>query len=580
MRQIYQKATTVIVWLGDEDDTTALALATMWNIFESCCLYRYGHASREQWLMNVENDEEYWQSLRVDIVKQVLPEWPEDPKTCTTALQTFFQRPWFSRVWVIQEVQGGSHILLQVGGTTVTWNMVASTAAWIVYGPELVTRLNEPYKFGGFLHTDLMQQKPFSTKDDVPFLEVLDRCRGFKCTIDKDRIFALLQHTAARIFPTGNELGSERKVLHPLCIDTDQHATHFGLKVNYNTTLFEVYRQIVLGSISEGHSLQVLSHAIEDAKYREGYPTWMPLWHATGSHFTGPRRTFLYDASREYEPQLRTFTNPMLLSLGGVIVGTVTRTSTNIILSGSKVPQAEGVNHGTTLTEIQEISRLLVRDCWQPEHNWLQEAVYRTCSRAATHFEDFCAFITERLQKRPGPTLLSLHGKWCDICMARHVASPASGFDEVLEILHCESCFDFDMCINCHKSGQTCPGHHELSPRPIPSMICLLDEQTQSILDAQKGKGNPERFDLGVRQSFDGKCFLESNNALLGVGPDITRAGDLVVVFFGGRVPFILRQHEDCYALLGECYMHGIMDGEAIDGWLEGRLRENTFVLV
>jgi hypothetical protein len=25
--------------------------------------------------------------------------------------------------------------------------------------------------------------------------------------------------------------------------------------------------------------------------------------------------------------------------------------------------------------------------------------------------------------------------------------------------------------------------------------------------------------------------------------------------------------------------MHGIMGGEAIDGWLEGRLRENTFVL-
>ena len=87
---------------------------------------------------------------------------------------------------MIQEVQGSSHILLQVGGSTVIWNMVASAAAWIVYAPESVTHLNEPYKFGGFLHTDLMQQRPFTTKDDVPFLEVLDRCRSFKCTIDKD----------------------------------------------------------------------------------------------------------------------------------------------------------------------------------------------------------------------------------------------------------------------------------------------------------------------------------------------------------------------------------------------------------
>jgi hypothetical protein len=102
------------------------------------------------------------------------------------------------------------------------------------------------------------------------------------------------------------------------------------------------------------------------------------------------------------------------------------------------------------------------------------------------------------------------------------------------------------------------------------------------MLEAEKGKGNSERFDLGVRQSFDGKYSPELNNALLGVAPDTTRAGDLFVVFFGGRVPFILSQHEDCYSLFGECYIHGTMDGEAIDGWLEGRLREKkkTFVLV
>lgn len=530
--------------------------------------------------MNLENDEEYWQSLRADIVKKVSPQWPDDPKTCANALQIFFQRPWFSRVWVIQEVQGCPHIIMQVGGTTVAWNIVALAATWVVYASSSVTHLNEPYKFGGFLHTDLMRRRPFTTKDDVPFLEVLDRCRAFKCTIDKDRIFALLQHPAARLLPAKNEQESATKVLHPLRIDVDQDASHFDLKVDYNMTLFDIYRQIVLGSISEGRSLQVLSHATEDSKYRENYPTWMPVWHAKGdSRHTGPRRTFLYNASREYEPQLRTFTNPILLGLGGLVAETVTQTSTNIILSDRKVLQVEGISHGTTLVEMREISRLVLRDCWQPEDNWLQEAVCRTSSQPATYFEDFCAFVTERLQKTPGPTLLSLHGKWCNICMARHVASPASGFDEIIEILHCEICFDFDMCIDCRRSGHTCPGQHELYSRPIPSMICHLDEQTRSMLDEHKGKGNSKRFDSGVKQSFDGKCFVKLGNGLLGVGPDTTRAGDLVVVFFGGRVPFILRQHGSYYVLLGECYIHGIMDGEAIDCWREGRLGEKAFVL-
>lgn len=112
MREIYQKATQVIVWLGDEDDTTSLALATMQGIFESCCSHRFGHARRDQWLTNVQNDEGYWQSLKTDIVRKFSPHWPDDAKTCTNALQRFFQRPWFSRVWVIQEVRGLVRLLL------------------------------------------------------------------------------------------------------------------------------------------------------------------------------------------------------------------------------------------------------------------------------------------------------------------------------------------------------------------------------------------------------------------------------------------------------------------------------------
>jgi hypothetical protein len=569
----------VIVWLGDEDDTTGLALATMRNIFESCCSHRYGHARRDQWLMNIENDEGYWQSLKADIVGKVSPEWPEDPRTCTRALQKFFQRPWFSRVWVIQEVRGCPDILMQVGKTTVSWSIVATVASWVFYGPPSATQLTEPYKFGGFLHTVLMQQRPFTTKDDVPFLEILDHCRGFKCTIDKDRIFALLQHTAARLLPARNEMEGEIKVLHPLHIDIDPRATHLGLKVDYNMTLFDVYRQIVLCSISEGRSLQVLSHAIEDSKYREGYPAWMPLWHAISSRFAGPRRTFLYNASKGYEPQVRTFPNPHLLGLSGIEVGIVTKTSTNIILSNMNLAHADRINQGTTLAEIRETSRLIVRDCWQPEHNWLQEAVCRTSSQSDIHFEDFRAFITERLPSTRGPTLISLHGKRCDICTARHVTSPATGFDQVLQILHCATCFDFDMCLPCSMSGHTCPGQHKLFPRPIPSIICQGDEDMHSILEAHKGKGNSERFDLGVRQSFDGKVFVKLDNGLLGVGSDTTRDEDVVVVFFGSRVPFILRQHNDHYIFIGECYVYGIMDGEAIDSWREGKLRENIFVL-
>ena len=117
-----------------------------------------------------------------------------------------------------------------------------------------------------------------------------------------------------------------------------------------------------------------------------------------------------------------------------------------------------------TLVEMREVFRLIVRHCWQAEDNSLQEAICRTFLQTTTHFED-CAFVTRRLQKNLGPTLLSLHGKQRDICTKRHIKSPASGFDEVIESLHCDTCFDFDICIDCHRSDYICLGEHELYSR-------------------------------------------------------------------------------------------------------------------
>ena len=50
----------------------------------------------------------------------------------------------------------------------------------------------------------------------------------------------------------------------------------------------------------------------------------------------------------------------------------------------------------------------------------------------------------------------------------------------------------------------------------------------------------------------------------VGLGPSVMREHDLVCVLFGCMVPFILRKHGDRYRFDGECYVHGIMKGEAI----------------
>ena len=60
---------------------------------------------------------------------------------------------------------------------------------------------------------------------------------------------------------------------------------------------------------------------------------------------------------------------------------------------------------------------------------------------------------------------------------------------------------------------------------------------------------------------------------MIGVGPRDAQVGDEVWVFLGGRMPFVLRpiklsleaeETEDYHEYIGQAYVHGIMDGEAM----------------
>lgn len=68
----------------------------------------------------------------------------------------------------------------------------------------------------------------------------------------------------------------------------------------------------------------------------------------------------------------------------------------------------------------------------------------------------------------------------------------------------------------------------------------------------------------------------------IGAVPEKTRPGDIVVVLYGSSVPIVLRPTAggNTYQFIGECYLHGFMDGEAIAFQIKGALQEEIFILV
>ena len=56
--------------------------------------------------------------------------------------------------------------------------------------------------------------------------------------------------------------------------------------------------------------------------------------------------------------------------------------------------------------------------------------------------------------------------------------------------------------------------------------------------------------------------FFESESGRMGLLPRSARKGDHIFVFPGSSIPFVLRQCSEGYRILGDCYVHGMMDGE------------------
>lgn len=68
-----------------------------------------------------------------------------------------------------------------------------------------------------------------------------------------------------------------------------------------------------------------------------------------------------------------------------------------------------------------------------------------------------------------------------------------------------------------------------------------------------------------VHRSTKNRRIFITDEGHIGLAPLDTKAGDSLVVLFGSRFPIILRPAADqTWVVVGHCYAHGLMDGEAI----------------
>jgi hypothetical protein len=86
---------------------------------------------------------------------------------------------------------------------------------------------------------------------------------------------------------------------------------------------------------------------------------------------------------------------------------------------------------------------------------------------------------------------------------------------------------------------------------------------------------NSVNFAASFNSIMRSRSFFSTTDGYVGLGPEFILPGDSICLIYGMRTPFIIRKREPKgYFLVGECYVHGAMYGEALS---RGKEEDITF---
>ncbi|KAK4496509.1 hypothetical protein PRZ48_012489 [Zasmidium cellare] len=117
MREVYSKAERVLAWLGEDEGTTEAAMKSIERLLEQCRLETGG----------VED----LRDVFFDGVYRKYSDLPLPEDTDWAAISTFYNAPWFFRVWIIQEVLLARSALCFRGPHVLPWPSISLAAQWL-----------------------------------------------------------------------------------------------------------------------------------------------------------------------------------------------------------------------------------------------------------------------------------------------------------------------------------------------------------------------------------------------------------------------------------------------------------------
>ena len=527
MRSIYNRAKRVIVWTGDEDEDTKLAFEIIRKLAMAC------NISRELIL----KPEELVADLALDLPSLESSDW--------RSILSFFERPVFERVWVIQEIVVAQDVVVRCGDDYVTWSELSLTAKLFGQGPWQKALLSHrvyqsrfnPSRFImslGKLSNNIIEQR--NSQSRLIHIIMINGFReDFHC-LTKLSVERLLYNTW--IFEASDPRDKIYSILGIRGARIDLRATK-DVQVDYKKSTQEVFTETTKAIILGGSSFNICGMKGNlSSKSITGLPSWVPDYSSSSTSlatsFSRPDPPSPYSASGDseivavwpYENQRH------------ILVASSYKADTIVMVAQETV-----LERGSLAPVISEWTSLASRGPCYVTGEFTPDVFWRTCVADTT------------LRWRQSPAPLSYHQSLAAFFLEH--AMRDEGFLKDPE---------GSQLMNAVWAT--------LAKDSIDAAAQHMDDAN----DANIAKGDPEAISVFMGTCMKRRFFVTAKN-YFGIGPIDAQVGDEVHILSGAQVPFVFRkiksddislpdEHDSeiqSYTMVGETYVHGLMKGEALN---------------
>ncbi|RDA87855.1 hypothetical protein CP532_2990 [Ophiocordyceps camponoti-leonardi (nom. inval.)] len=507
------------------------------------CLVRILAESRDRL------SDKFWDQLNQDSVYQ---------RNLFEALRAFMRCKWWSRVWTVQEIIVPREVTVYYGGAVAPWRMFVAAASFCRQG--CCSSLRHEYRcvVDNYSHRILEVEKRrerWRRNERSDLLSVLRQFGDRQATEPQDRIYALLglSNEESRIMP------------------------------DYSLSISEVFQNTVLHIIHRTQSLDVFLGDV-GRKADQAFPSWVPDW-STAAQDDVELLT-MDDTGAESCQWCRTLRTKYAHHFDLV---RFVKSSSLWRLRPTNMPTIDGafdwlctVHGGHSDVFSEDFGVISMPGLYVDMVIFVADPMFSTDARSST-LKSWATMAAEQFADRQHqPQNEELGDVFC-----RTLCADTIGVDDrsrrlsiedidavtawLMDQPHLrETLYKHHICRRRSSASDT-PSIYCACPRPGPRQRPTGEEDERTDVSPAK-----DCIDEAVRVATHKRRFFITREGYIGLGPTRMQVDDLVYVVPGSKTPLILRnagsgtvdrQHEirgrNGLELVGDCYTHGIMDGEA-----------------